>query len=141
MSETETETETETKLEFVPQKSQKTKMSKANKQIYGDENDSRRFRRMIKDPNKFYFGYQQLEGSSPPHDYRLQLKKIIFSLYRGKKISEIPSEFELVLKLSKCKFLIFFENKETANQSKLFSLLKFEWLKGLDEQEYGIFDD
>lgn len=130
-------------IEIVDKK-KKNKSSRINKEIYAndeEEQTNRYYRRLMKDPTKFYFYYEKIEGPQDPHDLRLQLRKIIFALYKGKKVSDIPEEFELTLKGTKNKYLVVFENKNQHKDSTPFSIFKFEWIKGIDEQEYGIFDN
>jgi hypothetical protein len=118
------------------------KESRAMKKNYEEENTmTRAYKRMFK-PGKFYFYYEKLEGpTSIPHDLRLQLQKIMAAMYRNKKAKDIPEEFEITLRLTNHKYLIVFENKELCSKDLLFSTLKMEWLKGIDENEPGMFDD
>lgn len=120
----------------------KTDKLKIDNKIYGeDEKPNRNFRRLIKDGG-YYFSYEKIEGGNPPHDLRLQLKKIMHSLYRNTKIKDIPEEREIVLKLTKQKYLVIFENKDSIkDQDIIFNILKFKWIKGIEDQEYGIYDD
>lgn len=95
---------------------------------------------------KIYFSYEKLDAIRNPHDYRLQLKKIINAMYKGKKCSDIPMEFDLTLKgILKCKYKIFFENKdyfkEKENKHLIYDSLLFTWMKGIEDQEYGIIDN
>lgn len=94
---------------------------------------------------KIYFSYEKLDTIRNPHDHRLQLNKIINAMFKGKKCSDIPREFEITLKgLLKCGYKIFFENKdyfkEKENKDIIYNSLRFAWVKGIEEQEFGVIE-
>lgn len=94
---------------------------------------------------KAYFSYEKMDSIRDPHDHRLQMKKIFSAMYKGKKYSEIPQETEITLKtVLKCKYKIFFENKdyfkEKENKNLVFNLLQFAWIRGIEDQEFGVFE-
>lgn len=82
-------------------------------------------------------------------DFRLKLETIIKKKYDGERVKKIPEEFELEIKVGKTgrlnqKYLIVLANKEELLQvdPKIkFDPKNFEWMKGIDEQEYGYIDD
>jgi hypothetical protein len=121
------------------EKLKKTHKSKVQKETYTEETLPRRLRRQMPS-GKFFFYYEKEEGRNAPHDFRLQLKKMITARYKDKTPDDIPKEFELALKFG-TKFLICFENKEEVAPTDTLTLRKFEWCRGIEENEFGIVDN
>jgi len=115
-------------------------MSRISKEIYSEEKPNRRFKRLFK-PGYYYFSYEKIGGPNSPHDFRLQLQKILKIIYKDKIIKDIPDIKEITLKNGSI-YNISFDNKELINDLTVkFNGLKFNWSPGIDEQEYGIFEN
>lgn len=88
---------------------------------------------------KCFFSYIKMNNVGMPHDYRIQLRKIMLARFKNGTLEDIPEEFEITLKFG-TKFNIFFENKEFCNPDDKLTLTKFKWCDNIETNEPGIIE-
>ena len=92
---------------------------------------------------KCYFYYEKIKGIQL-RDYRNQLQKEIIRRYNGVKIKDIPEKTTIHLKF-KVSYNVFFDNQEYLTENidneLVFDKKMFTWVKGIEENEYGVFEE
>jgi hypothetical protein len=100
---------------------------------------------------KFSFAYER-DGFTKDmtRNFRGSLSSIINKRYKNELVKKIPDEFTLELRLTAKskrpgqKYLVYLANKEellVVDPDMKFDPKKFEWCKGLEEQEWGMIGD